>query len=73
MAGKKIHVERLSAIGWDNFHRPKLSSEARSGGGDKSGECVCAYRVIGAKNINGGRSGDLGEGRICVCMLVIAV
>ena len=27
---------------------------------------VCAYRVIGAKNINGGRSEDLGEARICV-------
>ena len=34
---------------------------------------VCAYRVIGAKNINGGRSEDLCEGRICVCMLVVAV
>ena len=27
---------------------------------------MCAYRVIGAKNINGGRSEDLGEGPICV-------
>ena len=27
---------------------------------------MCAYRVIGAKNINGGRSEDLGEVRICV-------
>ena len=27
---------------------------------------VCAYRVIVAKTINGGRSEDLGEWRICV-------
>ena len=34
-------------------------------------ESVCVYRVIGAKNISGGRSEDLGEGRICVCMFAI--
>ena len=41
--------------------------------GVEGGAGVCAYRVIGAKNINGGRSEDLGEGLICVCMLVIVV
>ena len=32
-----------------------------------------AYRVIGAKNINGGRSEDLGERRICVYAWVFCV
>ena len=27
---------------------------------------MCAYRVIGAKNINGWRSEDIGDGPICV-------
>ena len=59
MAGKRRPGERLSAISGDSFHSQRCGERVVSG-------CVCVPSDRSQKNINGGRSEDLGERRIGV-------